>query len=179
MPLLSLVYLSTWYFFTALLWLILTQGHHENLQKVTQKVLISHPDNFDPYAIRLNGAQRGSDVPQTSAERPQTGSEGQLKLVDIRSRPIFCDLFELHLCSGVLSLFGVPLNLFLAPLCQFGTSLSQNEQNCWPKSIKRYPRYIFFWTMKYDKMKISSPSLKANYTLREESISRPSSSNIQ
>ena len=49
MPLLSLVYLSTGYFFLALRVLIMTPGHHENWQKVTRKVHISHPDNFYPY----------------------------------------------------------------------------------------------------------------------------------
>ena len=36
-------------FFSALWCLILTPGKDENCQKVTQKVHISHPDNFDPY----------------------------------------------------------------------------------------------------------------------------------
>ena len=38
-------------FFLALWWLILTPGHNENCQKVTKKVYISHPDNFDPYIM--------------------------------------------------------------------------------------------------------------------------------
>ena len=36
-------------FFSALRWLIWTPGHDENWQKVTQKVNISHLDNFEPY----------------------------------------------------------------------------------------------------------------------------------
>ena len=39
----------TVYFFLDLRRLILTPGHHENWQKVTQKVLISRTENFHPY----------------------------------------------------------------------------------------------------------------------------------